>query len=363
MGATTITSDAEIHRILDAACSDRELLILVTPYMRFESNFLALEEGAFHARITMSVEEATYGLRSAGLHFRFPSAQRFLDGPTRLLGFGLLEGRRTLRLAIPKAIQDDEQRRAYRVDRVGKVAVTFSTARFELKSGSLGNLSTSGARILSAQESLESLFKVEDSIAVSIPLNEAIQINGRAVVRWVQGKVMGVEFKPSLEGDVLTNLSRWVFQRREEDKDRVGSAAVEAAPPVERTPGLVLVSPSQELEDSLRTLLAELPPLTRVAPTLQAVREAAAARPSLVLFHVQEAGLDGRRRLKLLVETMGGRVPFVLLGTQVEQSALFDLGNEFKAAAVYDLGPKPSSFFLRLVQGILRRPAAKPDGP
>ena len=55
------------------------------------------------------------------------------------------------------------------------------------------------------------------------------------------------------------------------------------------------------------------------------------------------------------MEVLGGRIPFVLLGTQVENSVLFDLGNEHKAAAVYDLGSKPGSFFLRLVQGILRR--------
>ena len=64
-----------------------------------------------------------------------------------------------------------------------------------------------------------------------------------------------------------------------------------------------------------------------------------------------------------LVELLGGRVPFVLLGTQVEQSVLFDLGNEHKAAAVYDLGARPGPFFLRLVQGILRRPQPRTDGP
>ena len=363
MGASSITRSSEIRSILETACGHRELLILVTPYLRFESNFLALDAEAFHARITMSAEETTYGLRSPNLRVRFPSETRFLEGATRLLGFGLLEGRRTLRLAIPKTLQDDEQRRAYRVERVGRVDVTFSTPRFELKSGILGNLSTSGARVMSLQEPLESLLKMDDAIAVSIPLTEEIQINAKAVVRWLQGKAMGVEFKPALAGDQLMFLSRWVFQRREEDKARVGSTVVEAVPVPGAAPGLVLVSPSQEMEDSLRALLAELPPLRRIAPAAQAVKEAALAKPPLVFFHVQEAGLDARRRLKLFVELLGGRVPFVLLGTQVEQSVLFDLGNEHKAAAVYDLGARPGPFFLRLVQGILRRPQPRTDGP
>lgn len=172
---------------------------------------------------------------------------------------------------------------------------------------------------------------------------------------------MGVEFQPTLETDVLALLSRWVFQRREEDKDRVGAYFVEIPPQGGKTHGMVLVSSSQEMEDSLRELFAGLPPLKRVGPSVQAVKEAIATSPTLVCFHVPDAGLDSRRRLKMLVEILGGRIPFVLLGTQVENSVLFDLGNEHKAAAVYDLGSKPGSFFLRLVQGILRRHQA--EGP
>jgi hypothetical protein len=162
---------------------------------------------------------------------------------------------------------------------------------------------------------------------------------------------------------VLIPLSRWVFQRREEDKDRVGSYFVDPAPQSEKAPGMVLVSSSQEMEDTLRELLAGLPPLQRVGASMQAVKEALATGPTLVFFHVPDSGLDGRKRLKLLVELLGGKIPFVLLGTQVENSVLFELGNDYKAAAVYDLGAKPGSFFLRLVQGILRRqPQTKAEG-
>lgn len=355
MGTTGISGDAEIRRVLETACGNRELMILLTPYMRFESNFLQLDADSVHARITMSAEEATYGLRSPDLRFRFPHITRFLEARTRLLGFGLVDGRRSLRLAIPKALQDDEQRRAYRVERVGKIPVTFSTSRFELKSGLLVNLSTGGARLASPQEPLEPLFHQGDPIAVSIPLAEGIHINNRAVVRWVQGKLMGVEFQPVLDVEVMTPLSRWVFLRREEDKERVGLSYVESAPRPGRAPGLVLVSSSAELEETLRELLSGLPPLHRAGPSVPAVKEAIASGPSMVFFHVPDGGLDTRRRLKLFVEVLGGRIPFVLLGTQVENSVLFDLGAEHKAAAVYDLASKPGSFFLRLVQGILRR--------
>jgi hypothetical protein len=363
MGSSNISSESEIRRILGIACGNRELMILVTPYMRFETNFLTLDADAIQARITMSAEEATYGLRSPDLHFRFPHITRFLDGHTRLLGLGLMEGRRTLRLAIPKALQDDEQRRAYRVERVGKVPVTFSTPKFDLKSGTLVNISTAGVRLTSPQEPLAPLMRIEDPIAVSITLTEGININNRAIVRWIQDKTIGIEFQPALDTEVLTLLSRWVFQRREEDKDRVGSYLADAGPQGSKAPGLVLVSSSQDMEDNLRELLVGLPPLKRVGTSVQAVREAMASGPTLVFFHVPDTGLDGRKRLKMLVEVLNGKIPFLLLGTQVANSALFDLGNEHKAAAVYDLGAKPGSFFLRLVQGILRRHQAKTEGP
>ena len=125
---------AGVRPVLEQACQEHELLLLVTPYLRFESAFLALEPDAVQVRATMTAEEATYGLRSEDLRFRFPHAGRFLEARTRLLGFGLLEGRRTLRLALPAELRDEDQRAAYRVERVGRVEVTYSTPRFQLRS-------------------------------------------------------------------------------------------------------------------------------------------------------------------------------------------------------------------------------------
>ena len=68
--------------------------------------------------------------------------------------------------------------------------------------------------------------------------------------------------------------------------------------------------------------------------------------------------------MKALVEFLGGRVPFVLLGTgTVDSAALFEIGNDLKAASVYALGAKPSTFFSRLLQGILRRHFDGVEGP
>jgi len=155
MKKTVTKASEEIRRILALACADRELLILATPYLRFESNFLQLEEGFVHARITMGTDAAMYGMRSEDLRIRFPHATRFLEGKTKLLGFGLAEGMRSLRLEIPESLADDDHRGAYRADRVGRVEVTFSTPRYDLRAGTLMNVSTTGARIQSLQDNLQ----------------------------------------------------------------------------------------------------------------------------------------------------------------------------------------------------------------
>lgn len=356
MGQFVATSAEEVREILALATGNRELLILVTPYLRFESNFLQLEGGAFHARVTMGAEDAMFGLRSADLRFRFPHATRFLEGKTRLLGFGVVEGRRSLRLEIPKVLEDEDLRGAYRAERVGRVEVSFSTPRFELRVGQLSNLSTTGARIFAPHENLESLFQVGDAMTITIPISEEIRVNSPAVVRWTQGRSLGLEFTPVLPEPVLTPLSRWIFQRREEDKDRLRGVAAPLNPVPSMGDGsLVLVSSSADLEASLRDYLTDLPPLRRVPPTMAALKEAAASHPALLLFHLPSLGLDERKRLRALVEVLGPRQPFLLLGSGVDASALMELGTELKATAAFVLGPKPGPFFLRLLQGILRR--------
>jgi len=355
MGQFVASTPEEVQKILGLASANRELLILVTPYLRFESNFLQMEAGSFHARVTMGAEEAMYGLRSAELRFRFPHATRFLEGKTRMLGFGVVEGRRSLRLEVPKVLQDDDLRGAYRAERVGRVEVSFSTPRFDLRSGILTNLSTTGARIHAPYENLETLFQAGDPMTITIPISEEIRINTPAVVRWSQGRSLALEFVPVLPEAVLTPLSRWIFQRREEDKDRIQGVAPLSPAPSAGEGGLVLVSSSAELEQGLREYLVGLPSLRRVSPTMAALKDAVMTHPALLLFHLPSLGLDERKRLRALVEVLPARQPFLLLGSGVEASVLMELGTELKASASLVLGPKPGPFFQRLLQGILRR--------
>jgi hypothetical protein len=96
---------------------------------------------------------------------------------------------------------------------------------------------------------------------------------------------------------------------------------------------------------------------------MPALKEAFNQKPALVLYHVPSLSLDERRRLKPLVETFQGRVPFLLVGTSVDGGALLELGSELKAAASIVFNPERGTFFQRLIQGILRRTYEGGEGP
>lgn len=373
MGEHHIRSPEAVRDALTQVCKRRELLILVTPYMRFESSFLRLDAEALHVHASMSREDAQFGLRSPDLHLRFPYAFTFLDGATSVLGMGMVGGRSSLKLSIPLTLEDEDHRGAYRVERVGRVPVTFSTRKYELITGNLVNISTTGARIYSHREFEDDEVETEHQIMVTIPLESNININTKCVVRYVQGRSMGVEFKPRIESPLLDHLSRWAFKKKEEDRSR-HQGRLDAAEPVAEVhgggalmKGLILVSSFGALEDRLRELLADLPSLHRIPPTTQALKDLGPMTQCLLLVHVPGLSMDERKRLKSLVEPVAGRAPFVLLGTEVESGPLQQLGIELKAAASYVLGPNPGTFFPRLLQGIMRRhfeglePTVAPD--
>jgi hypothetical protein len=350
-------SDTEIRGILARVCQLQEVVILATPYLRFESNFLAQEGDVLIVRNTLGAADSVDGLRSLDLRLRFPDGVRFLEGQAKLLGLGEHGGRRALRLASPKGLLDAEQRRAYRVFRVPKVQVTFSTPKYQFRPASLINLSVGGASLYVRLEPLDEALKLGDRVALSIPLTPEIQIDSQALVRWTQGSTVGLEFDPALDAPLLPLLSRWIFLKREEDKGRPDAQAPAAVSRQESS--VVLVTSSMELETLIHESLPGTPGFHRIEPTAAALKGAMGTLPGLVCFHVQTGNLDERRRLKTLMEMVGARTPVMLLGTMPEANLLYDLGSELKAAAVYDVRSNPGPLFQRLVQGILRRYAAE----
>jgi hypothetical protein len=367
--ATTIKKAAQIREILQEACARREMLILVAPYLRFESAFAGLEKDAVHVLVTMSREDAVYGLKTPGLKIRFPHGLGFLEAGVEMKGLGLFGQRRTIKLSIPSTIQENDQRVAFRVERVGRVEVTFSTPKPDLFSATLTDISVTGARIHCQEDLPADKLDVGDTLAITIPLVDALNINGHAVVRHCRGRSYGVEFRPPLPQDVLDPLSRWVFQHREEERERLArrlemgmEGARPSGPPLPpRT--ILLVSSDEALETMLREAAPASHPFSRIQPTAQAVRESLLSQPALALLHLRALNLDERRRTKALAEILHGRCPVLILGTDIEGAVLFELATEWRASSALVWSPQRGSFFQRLVQGIIRRHQDGGDSP
>jgi len=367
--ATVIKSTEEVRAILKEACARRELLILDSPFLRFESGFLALQDGEIQAQATMSREDAIYGLRTSDLKIRFPHGLGFYEAPVKVIGLDMIEGRRTLRLSIPRQIVENDQRVAYRAERVGRVTTTFSTPKSQLMTATLVDLSTTGARLLAQRDLGSEHLMVEDRITVSIPLSEEIQVHSEAVVRHLDTRRMGIEFVPALPKGVQEPLSRWVFLRREEERERLARRLElkepRAVSPESQLPpqGILLVSEDAGLEEALRGVLQNLRTLSRVLPTVQAVKDALGSKPSLVIFHIRDLSLDQRKRNRTLVELLQAKAPVLILGTEVEGATLFELSSAWKAASAMAWSPQRGPFLERLAQGIIRRHSSGGESP
>ena len=367
--ATTIKKHEEILEILGKACARKDLLILATPFLRFESSFVALEGEDLHVLATMSREDAVYGLRGSDLRIRFPFGLGFYEAHVASLGLGLHEGRHTIRLSIPKVVKENDQRGAYRVERVGRVTVTFGTPKANIQTAGLVDISVSGAQLHTQRDLPVGELATGDRITLDIPLSDLISIHSGAVVRHQDGRRIGVQFTPKLAPGVEEPLSRWVFLHREEERERAARRLEEGSAPEFRMGalvpegGIVLVSTDANLEAGLREVLRDIRPLTRLAPTVQELREALLGKPSLVVFHLESSSLDERRRMKTLAEIAQRKVPTLLLGTRLDGAALFELASEWKISSAIAWSPERTTFLQRLVQGILRRHATGGESP
>ena len=365
--AITLKKADEIRAVLEQACARRELLVLVTPYLRFESHFIALQGDELHVAATMSREDAVYGLRTPDLMIRFPQGLGFFEAPVQTLGLGILEGHRTVRLTLPRLVRENDQRVAYRVERVGRVEVAFSTPRNEIRSATLVDLSTTGARVHSHTDLRDGQVVPGAELRVSIPLSEGIQVHGSALVRHMQGRNFGMEFVPALPNEVLEPLARWVFKRREEERERMARrlemGIQDVRPPTAGVSGLLLVGADAVVEDQIREALGGIQNLTRVSPAAQPLKEALAGRLPLVIFHLGSTSLDERRRLKALVEIAQPKAPTLLLGTDVDGATLFELSGEWRASSAIAWSPARAAFLQRLVQGMIRRHGTGGESP
>jgi len=361
MGQYSIRNELAVREALQRASVRRELLILDTPFLHVESQFAGVDGDELHAVATMSMDEALYGLHAPGLRICFPHGAGFLEAATRMLGLGSWDGISTVRLQVPLALEDDDHRGAYRVEVPEEVILEATGDANQGLQGRLVNLSTTGLRFQAPGDLLDLGLHRGASMRLHFALPEGPLVKADVILRYLQGNLAGAEFFPPLCDPTLASLSRWVFRRRDEEKRRQAQVSMdESTHEVKREGCVVVLSDDHSLvEQRLRGELAELPKIVRVDPGIRAIKEVLDMNPVMFLLHVTESGEAAETRLSMLAEFLEDRWPFVLFGTGLDNAALFALGARLKPTACFLLGPQPSPFFPRLLQGILRRGASR----
>jgi hypothetical protein len=364
----------EIRDIFELACAKRTMLIFVTPYLRFESHFVHLEGNAVHVSASRGGGDAIYYLRGGDLKLRFPHGYSFFEAPAKITGFGTHEGKRTMMVELPKEIYQNDDRKTFRVERVGNITATISTPKNEIVSASLLDVSTKGAKLSGRVLQMDKAMRVGDKIMLTIPIPKVATINCGAIVRHADGSNFGVEYTPKLDASILDPLSSWVFRKQEEEKERKLSLLDDKSNkiiigPETNNPSsesdecrVLLVTSDHEIEETFRKLISDEYLFLHSEPSVAALKLMLAKMPHLVILHLPANNMEKRRLMKSLAAMVPSNVPILLLGTDIDSGALFELGREWKAASSIAYVKERGVFVQKLIVGMVRRHLGKGEG-
>jgi len=363
----------EIRHIIEMLCGRRATLIFVTPDLRFESHFLHLAGNDVHVRVPAGKGDLLNALKGTDMKLRFHYKSSFLEATAKILGFGQHEGNRTLTLDLPREFYENDDRKAYRVERVGNVVATVSAQQNTPVDASLLDISITGAKLSAKGGGINKALNKGDKIWLTIPIPNVVTVDNSAIVRHANENSFGVEYVPKLTPDVLEPLSKWVSKKQEEDMERRANRAAkddnaENGPKTQKShkksdDGRVLVVTSDdEIERVLRKLLSEWMTVFHSEPSVSAMKVALAKKPHLVILHLSANYVEKRRLMKSLAAMVPSDVPILLLGTDIDSGALLELGSEWKATSITWANEK-AVLVQRLVVGIVNKQFGQGESP
>jgi hypothetical protein len=329
---------------------------------------MEIVNGELRVRATMSREAARHALGQQPLKLRFPWGLTFMGGLTHVLGYEQGEQRRTLRLAIPDRLEPDEQREAYRLDRVGRCQGALGSQAGNLLRISLENLSTLGAGVFCMEPIPTDGFQTGRMLSISLSLDQGPSLRLEARVCHSQGQYLGLKFDPiSLVGSAI-QIQEWMAPRIEEarrhweNRAELRARAEQAAKPKLPPKGILLVSRDALLAAEIAHALEGLHELRSAPPVMGPFKEA--LQPPPILLLVDTVGTDGeeRHRLRSLLEAQPPGCPILVLGRGGEAEAWRPLVTDLKARLYITWNPEQATFFRRLVQGLTRRHLKTQEG-
>lgn len=348
--------------VLAELCVRRQSCLLATPYLSFDSRMMEIADGELRVRATMSREAAKHALEPQRLRVRFPWGLAFYAGTTRVLGYEQGEQRRTLRLAIPESLEPDEQRQAYRLERVGRSPGAIGSPAGDIIRITLENLSTLGAGVFCMEPIPAEGFLTGRIVSLSLTLEQGPSLRLEARICHGQGQYFGLKFEPRPSGETLKALEEWMAPRVEEarrhwdNRAELRARAEQAAKPKLPPSGILLLSRDETFGAQVEETLQGLHPV-RISPPIMAPFKEALERPPLLLL-VDTAGSDmeERYRLRSLLEAQAPGCPIIVLGRGGENPDLLRaLVVELKARIFIEWYPDNATFFRKLVMGLIRR--------
>lgn len=356
-----------VESVIDELCDRRQVVLLATPYLHYESRCLERVGAEIKVRATMSRDAVKHALGQHPLRLRFDWALSFYSGPTRVLDYIQDENRRFLKIALPSHLVVDEQRRALRVDRVGHSSGALGSEDGTILRVSLENVSPLGAGVFCLESIPAEKFQTGRPLDLSLTLEDGFTLMCRARICHSEGQNLGLQFQPPLAGRDLQRLSEWLApketeaHRRWENRAELRAKAEQSAGPKPPPNGVLLLSSSPELMTEVSTALEGSLPLRIVAPAMAPFKEAVADPPQLLLIDAGTEGMEGRYRLRTILEAVPVNAPMVVLGRSGDTEGSRRLAAELNAAAHIEWDPEQEEFFRRLAEGITQNYWKKGD--
>lgn len=376
-GKKKILKGDEIKKLLDTNAALREPCILLRENgFKFVSDIIGFDGTAFHLKNTLTRDEVLYEVKGKELRAQFPYELTMYSGDTRLMGLGMMQGVHTLKLGIPLELEQAESRGAYRISRFpDQPTVTFTTDNFDIIKARLADLSMTGAglrldpRYASGHEKLSQKL----SIIIDIRLNEAIRISTTAIVRYVRGPKMGVEFD-TLNKAVKDKLFKYIVeQRREEsramaalrsrvwDSGEATQEKVEAVTaPTSGKPTVLIAGADQEISDTLTGALTRKFDLLYGEPSISDIRNQVALKPNLCLIELQPDNQEQVRTMRKAATLLPPGCVLMFYGKNFDESFMQRWETlDYPDNILVDATSKPKLMLFKQIQGYYEQRAPK----
>ena len=350
-----------LEAALDELCDRREQLLLVTPYLTFESRFMERAGADLRVRATMSRSVVRSALAQQPLRLRFPWSLGLFGGPTRILDYEEAGGTKSLRIAVPPSLGPEDRRRAFRLALLGRTSGALGSRELALVRTTVENLCGHGLGVFCLDPLPANGFQAGRPVDVSLSLDQGPQIKATGRVCHGSGQFLGLVFTPPLAGAAKDQLAAWLAPRLEEaqqqweDRISLRLQAERAARPKAPPEGVLLVGGGPDLHARLGAALDGVQPVRWVMPAMAPFSEAVIFQPPLVLLLALSGGTEESHRLRALLEYAPPHCPIVALGIGAELEPARNLAAELKATLF--LVPKTiqSQYFPKLIQGLVRK--------